>query len=82
MYIKRLFGVELKERILKRQDVSEIGHWAYVFYLEYIEDIDLGFRNILLTLNTMEDGSEFAFTYQELNKIADDLIAGNDLDLV
>lgn len=82
MYTRAQFGKELKERVLKKQNVSEIGHWAYVVYLEHIEEInDDGFDNILLTLNTMEDGPEFAFTYEELNKIADDLIAGNDVML-
>ncbi len=76
-----MFGIELKERVLKKQDITEIGHWAYWIYLEYIKDIDLDFREILLTLNGMEDGPEFAFTYEELNQIADDLIAGKDVKL-
>ena len=82
MYTRIQFGKELKAKVLKRQDVSEIGHWAYSIYLKYIEEIDdPDFDNILLTLNTMEDGSEFAFSYEELNKIADDLIAGKDVQL-
>lgn len=81
MYTKKMFGTELKERVLKKQDITEIGHWAYWTYLEYIKDIDLDFREILLTLNGMEDGPEFAFTYEELNQIADDLIAGKDVKL-
>jgi hypothetical protein len=76
-----MFGTELKERVLKKQDITEIGHWAYWIYLEYIKDIDLDFREILLTLNGMEDGPEFAFTYEELNQIADNLIAGKDVKL-
>jgi hypothetical protein len=81
MYTKKMFGTELKERVLKKQDITEIGHWAYWIYLEYIKDIDLDFREILLTLNGMEDGPEFAFTYEELNQIADNLIAGKDVKL-
>jgi hypothetical protein len=81
MYTRKMFGIELKERVLKKQDITEIGHWAYWIYLEYIKDIDLDFREILLTLNGMEDGPEFAFTYEELNQIADDLIAGKDVKL-
>ncbi len=69
------FGIELKERVLKKQDVAEIGSWAYSVYLEYCDEIDDDFSDILLTLNTMEDGPEFAFTYEELNKIADDIIS-------
>jgi hypothetical protein len=81
MYTRKMFGIELKERVLEKQDILEIGHWAYWIYLEYIKDIDLDFREILLTLNGMEDGPEFAFTYEELNKIADDLITGKDVRL-
>lgn len=82
MYTKIQFGKELKEKVLKRQDVAEIGHWTYSVYLQYIEDInDPCFDNILLTLNKMEDGPEFTFTYERLNEIADDLIASNDVNL-
>lgn len=81
MYTKVQFGKELKERAMKKQPVMEIGIWAHSTYLQYIEDIDLDFRDILLTLNTMELGPEFAFTYEELNKIADDLIAGRAVHL-
>lgn len=77
-----MFGIELKERVLKKQDISEIGHWAYRIYMEHINDInDDGFDEILLTLNGIEDGPEFAFTHEELNQIADDLIAGKDVKL-
>ena len=81
MYTRKIFGQELKARILQKQCVADIGHWSYSVYLEHIDDIDLEFRDILLTLNTMEDGPEFAFTYEELGKIADDLIAGNPVNL-
>jgi hypothetical protein len=82
MYTRKMFGIELKERVLKKQDISEIGHWAYWVYMKHINNIDDdGFNEILLTLDGMEDGPEFAFTYEELNQIADDLIAGKDVQL-
>ena len=81
MYTRKIFGQELKDRVLQKQCVAEIGHWSYSVYLENIDDIDLEFRDILLTLNTMEDGPEFAFTYAELEQIADDLIAGKPVSL-
>lgn len=81
MYTRVQFAQELKERVLKKQAVAEIGSWAFSMYWKYIADIDLDFRDLLLTLNTMEDGPEFAFTYEELNQIADDLIAGKDVKL-
>jgi hypothetical protein len=81
MYTRLIFGKELKEKVKKREPLLEIGVWAHSTYLNYIDDVDLDFREILLTLNTMELGPEFAFTYEELNKIADDLIAGKDVHL-
>jgi len=81
MYTRQHFGKELKEKICHKQPIAEIGHWTYSVYLEHIEDIDLAFRDILLTLNTMEDGPEFSFSYEELDKIADDLIFGREARL-
>ena len=59
MYTRKDFGLELKTRVEKKEDLCSIAHWAYSIYLEHIEDIDFEFRNILLALNAMEDGPEF-----------------------
>jgi hypothetical protein len=80
-YTRAMFGKELKDRIIQKEDVALIGHWAFSVYMDHIDDIDLSFRDILLTLNAMEDGPEFAFSYEELEQIADDLIAGKDVKL-
>lgn len=76
MYTRIDFGKELKERVALQNDVSEIGSWAYEVYLGETPDKDVEFMNILLILNKMEDGPEFALSYERLNEIADDLIAG------
>lgn len=76
MYTRASFGKELKERVNIREDVREIGAWAHEVYIEGSPDNDVEFLNILLILNTMEDGPEFAICYKRLNEIADDLIAG------
>ena len=81
MYTKTLFGKELKEKILKKQNKTDIGTWAFSTYWEHLDDIDKDFEDILLTLNKMELGPEFAFTYERLYEIADALIAGNDVNL-
>ena len=79
MYNKEQFGIELKYKVLQKHPICEIGHWACSIYLEYNYYNDLALRDMLLRLNTMEDGPEFALTYEELNQIADDLIAGKDV---
>jgi hypothetical protein len=81
MYTKEIFGKILKAKVLQKQCVADIGHWSYSVYLEHISDIDLEFRDILLTLNTMEDGPEFSFIYEELEQIANDLISGKEVNL-
>ncbi len=81
MYTRKQFGIELKAQVKQKQPTSKIGEWAHSIYLQHIEYIDLDFRDILLTLNTMELGPEFAFTYKELKQIADDLIAEKNVKL-
>ncbi len=81
MYTKIQFGTDLKEILEKTQDPYEVGKWAFTIYWDHITDVEHDVRRIALTLNTMEDGPEFAFTYKELQKIADELIAGKDVNL-
>lgn len=79
MQFKKQFGQELKQLLDQKKDCAYIGHWAYSIYLEHIEDIDLHFRDLLLSLNTMEDGPEFHLSYQELYALAHDLIEGKEV---
>jgi hypothetical protein len=81
MYTRTIFGFELKKRVLQKQDVVSIGIWAHSTYLEHCEQLEPGLRKVMLDLNTMELGPEFAISYRMLNKIADDLIACKDVDL-
>ncbi len=81
MYKREKFGVELLERINKRMGTEEIGSWAFSFYMSNMLEIDLEFRKFLLKLAIMEEGQEFARTYEELENIADRLIAGEDVKL-
>mgnify|MGYP003441801913 FL=1 len=80
-YTREQFGKELKQRVSNKEAIELIGEWAHSTYMDHIQDIDNAFRNILLTLNYMELGPEFAFSYEELNQIADDLIAGKEVKL-
>jgi hypothetical protein len=80
-YTREQFGKELKQRLTNKEATELIGEWAHSTYMDHIQDIDNAFRNILLTLNYMELGPAFAFSYEELNQIADDLIAGKEVKL-
>ena len=62
MYTKAIFDWELRKHLLQKQAVKEIGVWAYSTYLNHIEEIDdPNFDDLLLTLNTIKLGPEFAF---------------------
>ena len=81
MYTKEQFGKNLKQRVLVKENVESIGYWAHSMYLDWLDCKDIDFLNLLLHLGTMELGPEFAFSYEELNQIADDLIAGKEVKL-
>lgn len=80
-YTKPMFGYELKEQILRKQNIIDIGKWAFSTYWKHCDNIEDELREIMLDLNTMEMGPEFAISYEMLHKIANDLIAEKDIDL-
>ncbi len=81
MYTRKQFGQELKIRIKNKQDVGDIGNWSYSMYSQYRREMDMTFRDLLITLGGMSMGPEFERSYDELNDIADRLIAGEDVKL-
>ena len=81
MNLRQIYGLELKKYVLSEAPTEKIGEWTFSFYWENIESIDLSFRSLLLTLNKMELGPEFAYSYEELLQIANDLIDGKDVKL-
>ena len=81
MYKKITFGKELKNKVLKKEDIIKIGTWSHSTYIENCVDLEPGLREVMIGLNTMELGWEFAISYEILNKIADDLIADKEIDL-
>lgn len=83
MYTKQQFGKELKQKIQRKESIALIGRWAHNLYYEHMSEIDVtdGFRRFLIQLGTMEMGREFERSHEELNRIADKLIAGEDVTL-
>ena len=81
MYTKVQFGKDLKQKVLERENIESIGCWAHTVYLEWLDCNDLDFLNLLLDLSRMELGYQFAISYEKLDQIADDLIAGKDVKL-
>ena len=81
IYTQKEFGYKLKELVVAEASLEEIGQWAYRVYLELDVNSSREFLQLLLDLNTLELGPEFFISYDMLNKIADDLIAGKSVDL-
>ena len=80
-YTKLMFGQALKNLVLQKLDIVEISIWAHSTYLECSEQVDAHLLQVILDLSKMELGEQFALSYEILGKIADDLIAGKDVDL-
>lgn len=80
-FVKSSIGKELKLKVKNKQSQIEIGIWAYEVYLEYPDVKDSIFLRSLMSLAAMELGPEFYFSYEELDKIAEDLILGKNIDL-
>ena len=81
MYTKQQFGKELKEQMLKNKTSEEIGAWSIVVYYARLFEMDTKLGLLLLQLGAMEEGYQFERSYEELNDIADRLIAGEDVEL-
>lgn len=81
IYTPIMFGLELKKRIFRREDVANFGYWAYSVYSLQRDTIDKDYEDLLFTLSFMSEGPEFERTYKELNQIADDLLYGKNINL-
>ena len=75
VYTRQKFGLKLKEKIKNKEDQALIGRWAFHIYYEHMLEIDDDFQDFLTDLSAMADDPQFEFSYDELNKIADRLIA-------
>ncbi|MBI2344746.1 hypothetical protein HYV10_01585, partial [Candidatus Dependentiae bacterium] len=61
-------------KILTEKDLVKIGHWAYQMYEQKIDESDNRFYDILLDIAVMEYGSEYFLSYDQLDKIIDELL--------
>ncbi|MCX5924639.1 MAG: hypothetical protein NTZ68_04415 [Candidatus Dependentiae bacterium] len=80
-YNKRFFGKDLKACLRNNMNAGEIGAWAFTFYLDNIAGDDRSYRELVYALMMMEAGPQMERSLEELNQIADRLIAGEDVKL-
>ena len=83
MHITRKeFAEQLKTFIKEKESMQQIALWIHQVYRSYYNnDKDPKFYDILYDLIMMDAGPEFEYSYEELNDIADRLIAGEDVKL-
>ena len=67
--------------IKEKKNIQLISNWAHEWYIQYLTDAGSNLDKVLLVLITMSAGPEFERSYEELNDIADRLIAGEDVKL-
>lgn len=85
-YSENDFGCELKRRVFRKDSIESLAKWALEIFIEMdyasINGMrDWDFRNALLNLAAMTEGKEFEMSYKELDKLADDMILGRDIEL-
>lgn len=79
-YTKLNFCRELKAHLRHGKSQIFIGSWAYTLWMDAnIQNKEL--EDILYSLMFMETDEQFERSYEELNQIADKLIAGEEMRL-
>lgn len=79
---RKEFAEELKRLVDKKENMQQIALWIHKVYVSYYDnDKDPKFYDILYNLMMMDAGPEFEYSYEELEKIAKQLIAGEDVTL-
>ena len=75
---KSWVGKELKKKIENREPLERIGAWMYEIHLDCGREFGEQLQSLFLDLAMMELGEGFFKTYEELDQIADELIAGKE----
>jgi hypothetical protein len=79
VYTRQQFGYELQEKLEQKEDVALIGRWAFAIYRMHGFNIDSDFKQFLKDLSLMEHDPQFEKSYEELEQIANRLIAGENV---
>lgn len=74
MYTKSQFGIELEQEMKKKLGIVHLSRWAFGKYIEldrikYEEGLD----EIVMKIVVMEEGPEFEYTEEGLEKLVADL---------
>jgi hypothetical protein len=71
-------GLQLKEKIQKKENIYWIGQWAWFLYSDYIGYLDDDFSEFLSDLSLMQTPG-YELSYERLDHLADKLLAGQQV---
>jgi hypothetical protein len=74
MYTKQEFGNELNKQLGEGFDIVKIAKWAEHIYSNPCREISVELNDIIMTISIMEHGSEFEYTKEELELLAEKLL--------
>lgn len=74
-------GVELKKLVFKKKDLYWIGMWASNLIYKYQDEKSVFIYRILSQLEFLCEGKSFEISYEELVKLADDMILEKEIKL-
>jgi hypothetical protein len=83
MYTKAIFGKELKEKVRVRKEIYDIGEWAFAMEQAHKEAVELDpeFQEATSQISDIIYDPYTFVLYEELDRIADYLITGNEAEL-
>jgi len=82
IYTKQEIGLELKQRVEQRQPVEIIGRWISLVWSYYPGDLHNSFVDLLHAMSRMKtSGPYIGLSYEKLDKIADAMIADEEVTL-
>lgn len=86
MYSKKHFGKELKDILKKDFSIQKISQWAERIYETHCRELSQDLDKIIMAISSMDHGSEFEYSKDELNLLAEKLmhdaceVCGKDLN--
>jgi hypothetical protein len=71
-YSKKQFAHDLREKITRGYDISEISRWSFQIYLD-VSDLEPGINDILIQLGAMDTDPQFELSKTELLTLISEL---------
>ncbi len=73
-YLKKEFGLRLKEQLNAGYDVVRVARWAHQEFLDHSGELEPGLQPEMMKVIAMEEGPEFEMSEQEIQMLANELL--------